>query len=503
MASAFAVTRNHLIFGLCLPLALLLGYLLADAQDPMSLLIVGSAFFILSIPLMMRWYHPVLILCWNMGAQPALPGSPYLWAVVAMLALVFAVVNRAMAEENRLAPVPELARPLLALLLVVGATMVLSGGFGFGALRSGALGGKNYFYMAAAVAGFFVLGSRAIPPARASWYVALFFLPGVLAILPRLAGWIGSGADFVYLLFPPDFELNAVSSLESLGQERLHGVATASTLVFFWVLARVGLAGVFDYSRPWWGALFALLLLGGAAGGYRSTAITMLIVFTIMFCLEKLWRTRVILIMGVLIVIGGGLLVGFADKLPFSLQRTISFLPLKLDAEVQTSAEVSSEWRLEIWREVWQKEVPKYFFRGKGYHINPDDLYMAGFALNAGHWRNWEWAFIAGDYHNGPLSLLVPFGIFGLIAFLWLLIAGTRFLYRQYRDGPPERRRINALLFAVFLGRGLFFLFVYGAIATDLYVFTGILGLSVALNVPARRKGETPPAGELEPTPQI
>jgi hypothetical protein len=30
----------------------------------------------------------------------------------------------------------------------------------------------------------------------------------------------------------------------------------------------------------------------------------------------------------------------------------------------------------------------------------------------------------AGDYHNGPLSILIPFGLFGMIAFLWLLGAG-------------------------------------------------------------------------------
>ena len=30
MASTFAVTRNHLIFGLCLPLAVLMGYVLAE-----------------------------------------------------------------------------------------------------------------------------------------------------------------------------------------------------------------------------------------------------------------------------------------------------------------------------------------------------------------------------------------------------------------------------------------------------------------------------------------
>ena len=41
----------------------------------------------------------------------------------------------------------------------------------------------------------------------------------------------------------------------------------------------------------------------------------------------------------------------------------------------------------------------------------------------------WEGAAMAGDYHNGPLSVLIPFGIWGLAAFVWLLVAGARFLY--------------------------------------------------------------------------
>ena len=32
---------------------------------------------------------------------------------------------------------------------------------------------------------------------------------------------------------------------------RLRGVATAATLVFFWLLARVGVRGIFDWTKPW------------------------------------------------------------------------------------------------------------------------------------------------------------------------------------------------------------------------------------------------------------
>ncbi|MEK7780524.1 MAG: hypothetical protein AAB370_03360, partial [Verrucomicrobiota bacterium] len=277
MASTFAVTRNHLIFWICLPFALLLGYLLADAQDQVSKIVIGLALAGLSVPLLIRWYHPVLILCWNMTAQPEIPGRPYLWAVIALIGLLFAVLNRSINEESRLAPVPQLTLPLLTLLGVVGLTAMFSGGVGVGSFGSGTVGGKNYFYIVAAIAGFFVLASKSIPPARAGLYVALFFLPGVLASSSILASWIGSPADFVYKVFPPDYETaETEAAMLPVGSEvRLRGLAVASTMVFLWLLASVGAKGVFDFRKPWWGALFLLTLFGGLVGGYRSIAITM------------------------------------------------------------------------------------------------------------------------------------------------------------------------------------------------------------------------------------
>jgi len=104
-------------------------------------------------------------------------------------------------------------------------------------------------------------------------------------------------------------------------------------------------------------------------------------------------------------------------------------------------------------------------------------------------------AAVAGDYHNGPLSLLIPFGIYGLVAFVWLAIAGVLYLYKNHKFSDPELRTINAFLFACFTARVVFFFTVFGAISSDLYVFTGILGLSVALN--ARKNDKPLPEGAL------
>lgn len=493
MASTFAITRNHLIFGICLPLALLLGYLLADAQDPMSLFFVGITGTVLSIPLLLKWYHPLLIICWNMNAAPALPGRPSLWAVMAVVTLLFAVLNRTLSLEHRVAPVRELTRPLIVLFVVIVITALAAGGIGIGMLRSSTVGGRNYFYLFTAILGFFALSSRVIPPGRAKFYLSLFFLPGVISLITMVPQWLGPLAPVVGLLFPlgSDGDLAPNTDLTDSDQFRLNGIVHATAMVFFWLLSRVGVRGLFDITKPWRAILMVVLFTASTLGGFRSVAIFMGLVFGALFVIEGLWRTRLMLVMGVVVVIFGVLLFGFAEKMPFAVQRTFSFLPIDIDPVARTSAETSSLWRFEMWQEAI-KSVPTYLFRGKGYSASSQDLYMVNFAMFMGHAPSWEWALISGDYHNGPLSVIIPFGIYGVLAFGWLLTVGTIFLYRNYKNSSPELLLINRFLFGLFVVRIFFFIFIFGAFAQDLFAFTGILGLSVALNVPGPQVNESP-----------
>jgi hypothetical protein len=497
MASTFAVTRNHLIFGLCLPLAILLGYLLADARDPASQLIILTIMGVLSVPVFMRWYHPLLVVSWFMAAQPAIPGQPHVWVMFSFMGLFYAVLNRSMNPAHRFLSAPVITWPILTLFSVVFITALLTGGVGLNIFGSTSVGGRGYFYVFAALAGFFALSSKSIPPHRATLYVALFFLPGLTALFGRLAYWLGPAAEFVLYFFPPDFDLeNPLFGQDvEFGMLRLNGFMMAGLTMFSWLLARYGIAGVFDFTKPWRVALFAAAIAAGFFGGYRSYTIMMLLIFSILFYLERIWRTRLILVFAVAGVLGGALLIGFVDKLPFTVQRSLSFLPIGVSPEVKMSAQFSSEWRVEMWRNVWE-QVPKYLLRGKGYNISPDDLYMAKYSMVQGFSSSWEGAATAGDYHNGPLSVLIPFGIWGLAAFGWLIFAGARFLYRNYRDGPEELKRINAFLFACFVGRAMFFFLVFGDLSRELYIFAGLLGMGVALNA---RKAGIAPAQETEP----
>jgi len=248
-----------------------------------------------------------------------------------------------------------------------------------------------------------------------------------------------------------------------------------------YLLARYGVRGIFSATRPWRIALLILIGLAGTLGGYRSSLILITAVFIFHFCLEGMWRTG---LAAVLALVGAGLLViliAFSEKMPPAVQRAFSFLPIQVSAQVLADSKGSTEWRVEMWKVV-VPELPKYFWLGKGYALDPTELYLTQHAIIRGLAKNYEQALRAGTYHNGPLTVYIPLGIFGLLAFVLFVLASCRALYYNYRYGDPELQTANTLLFSVFVARTLFFFFVFGDLPTDLPTFTGLIGFGLALN---------------------
>ena len=57
MANASALFRTLLVYGLCLPLAVFLGYLLANPTDLTTVGVVAALGLLLMTPLLLRWHH--------------------------------------------------------------------------------------------------------------------------------------------------------------------------------------------------------------------------------------------------------------------------------------------------------------------------------------------------------------------------------------------------------------------------------------------------------------
>ena len=113
---------------------------------------------------------------------------------------------------------------------------------------------------------------------------------------------------------------------------------------------------------------------------------------------------------------------------------------------------------------------------------------LADESVRRGFLQSEDFAVITGDYHSGPLSVVIPLGIWGVIGFVLINIFGIRMLYLQCKYGDPDFQTINQGLLALFTVRVIYFWFFFGAVASDMATFAGILGLSLAINGAPRRQ---------------
>src|SRR6266850_7597851 len=131
MANSVKIPRSWMVMGLCLPLAVLLGYFLAEPLEASSLAVVVLVLSVLCVPLLMKWHHPLLVLSWNTFVVPMfLPGKMDLWIIMALTAFFFAVINRSVNPNRRFIQISSLNMAWAALAVVILGTAFLTGGVG-------------------------------------------------------------------------------------------------------------------------------------------------------------------------------------------------------------------------------------------------------------------------------------------------------------------------------------------------------------------------------------
>jgi hypothetical protein len=485
MTNAPAILRSLIVYALCVPLALVLGYLLSNPYDPTTLMVAGIILFTLLVPLLLRFHHAWLIALWNMSAVLIfLPGKPTMWSAMAAISLGIGILQYTINRNAKFISVPSVAWPLLFFTAVVVITMQLTGGIGLNILGSSSFGGKNYVGIYAAVIGYFALTSRRIPPKRATLYVTLFFLGAATLAIGDLPLLLPREFNFLYLVFPLLSSGGQALHEGVVGggmnsQMRVTGLGFLSGGIFSAMLARYGIRGTFlEFSKPWRAVLLVFVVILGMSGGFRSILIMFVITFAVLFYLERLHRTRMLPAMVIVGLLTGTLMITFANRLPFMMQRSMAFLPINIDPVARQSAAISTQWRVDMWRELIP-QIPQYLILGKGYSFSAGELFMMQYrGVGGGE----EGTMLVGDYHNGPLSVIIPFGIFGSLGFLWFLWASGRVLYRNFKFGDPAYHRANTYLFAYFIAKTIFFMTVFGALVSDLAMFVGVIGVSISLN---------------------
>jgi hypothetical protein len=486
--------RPLMIYAFCVPVAVFIGYMLTNPMNYSTLGIFGILALLLISPLLLRWHYPLLILSQQVGmALFFIKGQPSLGVLMTAVSFGISLLERAMNRNRQFIRVPEITWPLLCIGAVVLFTASLTGGIGMQALGSDVYGGKKYVFLILGIMLYFALTAQRIPPERARLYVALYFVGALLSFISDLYPLAPHWAMPVFWFFTP----NTISiSPYGLGETRLGGFCSTGVALFCLLMAYYGIRGILVLDKPWRLILFILSIVLVFLGGYRGQLFVIGVTFIFMFFLEKLHRTKLLPILMVVGVAGFMVLIPYASKLPFTFQRTLAFLPLHLDNMARESARDTLNWRLDMWKALLP-QVPQHLLLGKGLAISREDFQLklgedAPLANAAAFDPTQDPLAISYDYHNGPLSILIPFGIWGAITFMWLMVVGVQVLYANCRYCDPSLKTINLYLFASFLTILVSFLFVGGSLSGDLMRFTCILGLSVAIN-----------GGKCKPVPQL
>ncbi|MEO7299440.1 MAG: O-antigen ligase family protein [Verrucomicrobiota bacterium] len=481
--------------------AIFVGYIVASPVTWTALGVYSLIFFIFSLPLLLRWHHFLVILTWNSNAVIyLLPGTPPLWMAMVGLSLVISLAQYALNSQEKYLFVSELIRPLVFLLILVLLTVLFKGGVGLSIFGGHGSGGKKTVFVIGAILGYFVLTRHTVKTGSAYLYASLFFLGGVSSVIGNFLPLVNPAFYFIFGIFPPE-----ESGFEALGLinttsdvTRFAGIAFASAAVFSALLMNYGIRGIVDFrwplhllpfsfkggfqiNRPWRLIIFLTILVLSLLGGFRLLVLIFALTLGLQLYLEKLYRSRLFLGILLMALLGGAIVLPMARKLPLNMQRALSFLPIDVDPVARGSAQSSTEWRLEMWKRLLP-EIPRHLLIGKGYEINTHDLEILTANQSRGQVDTIEVAILAGDYHNGILSLIIPFGLPGVAGFVWLLWAGFKVLRDNYRYGPPELLRLNRFLLSFFMARAIYFFVFFGSFSSDFFLFTGVLGLSVSIN---------------------
>jgi hypothetical protein len=500
MSNAPAILRSLVIFAVIVPLAFFVGYLLTNPLDYTTFAYAGVLALVLVFPLLLRWHYPLLVFSLNTSLTMFfMMGRPAFWLVMVVLSLGISLLERALSSQKRFIRVPQITWPLICMLGVVLFTAKLNGGIGLHAFGSEVYGGKKYIFLVLSILSYFALTAQRIPPERANLYVALLLLGGVTQCIGDLYPITPSFLHFIFWLFPPSSSFSSFSDVFEVGKTRLGGIGFAAGSFVYWLMARYGLRWIFLSSKLWRPVLFVMASMMIFLGGFRTGIIAYLGTFGLLFFLEGLHRTRALLVFMMAGMLGIALIIPFASHLPFTFQRSLAFLPLNLSTEARTAAEGSSTWRYEMWKALLP-QVPQHLLLGKGYAISMEDYEFMGTdsafrTVDPGQ----QALALSGDYHSGPLSVVLPLGIWGVIAFLWLMLAGLRVMYCNFRHGDESLRTVNAYLWAYYLYSSFRFLFIFGGLNADMLVFASTIGFSIALNGGVCRPAPQP-VREIEPS---
>lgn len=369
---------------------------------------------------------------------------------------------------------------LLWLNLIYLFTVFVRNPVGVRAIPSDLVGGKPYALVLISISSWLVYSRVRIWPSLAKWYPLLGLTGTLLHGFIQLFTWaIPASVPFIArfysgVSFQSYIEENFSS--ESSESERVGPLGSLGRSISPVLLAYFRPLSLLNPLRPIRFCVFVTAALAILLSGFRSYIFQLGALFFIASILHN-GKSEIpkLVIPGIAALILLIVVQSSGFDLPNSIQRSLSFIPgIEWSQKAAESAEDSSEWRYQMWREVWTEPrwiKNKIFGDGFGFSRSDYQL-MIDKKLHMGGFVDSDRTLVQkinGDFHNGPLSAIRFVGIVGLIFYTLLLFGRAAYAYRLYKDARGTPYYVPAILFAMTCIYAPFhFFLIFGAFNKEL-----------------------------------
>jgi O-antigen ligase/polysaccharide polymerase Wzy-like membrane protein len=399
-----------------------------------NLALIGGAVILVLVIAGMREHIWLLIpMCWGLtGSVSILPVPFSVRDLVVMLvaAMAFALLAlRIYRFRNRW----RLIELVMFLNLGQVALVFTAHPTGLRALSSETVGARPYFNVVIAFVAYFILSNQVLSAKIARRLPVLVLIPeaitSLIVLLVRAKPTLGYVLGWFYTGFVPQVQF----SEQAGGVERLN-IGSGNTIMTV-LCSYFRPLSLLSPAKPLRFLFFLIGLTLVLLSGFRSQLIGVAAIFIIASYFHNGKSEAFIVFAAMTFTVTVLILFNSAiHPLPLAMQRTLSFLPGNWDSRAKRDAENSTDWRLEMW-----KDIPKssQYIRdrvmGDGFGFSRAELQ----AMERQRYRTGDISqedfMIIGSFHNGPLSAIRFVGIVGMVLFYLLLIYSAVYAVRLIR----------------------------------------------------------------------
>jgi hypothetical protein len=310
---------------------------------------------------------------------------------------------------------------------------------GLAALGSGTIGARFYVKIILGFLAFLIIASQKPTEQDFRRLLWIVFVAVVINAVYELFSFFMMGG-----MQPED---TGVGVLEEYTWHQT--LATPSLMAAFLIFSYNKPSQVFGLQKPMLPIFYFLAFAIAAISGKRMIILLLLMVPLLSCLLNKEYRYALLgLLVGGALLFGLTLAQGSILTLPFTVQRSLSWLPGEWDPSLQRLGR-GDTFRAEL-RELAQHEITRSPLLGRGYATSLSDV-LAGYTMME-HGSGLEMERVMGhaasrNWHNRWLGYAAEFGIPFAILLAWLYLTGITIAWRLAKSLDSHS---YARVFAIF-----------------------------------------------------